>query len=146
MRKGSEALSDNKSRDEIISSLINYLPKIINFLSNIINFIQPTLTRDIKDINNKDGVIDELEMLLPVLQSLTEEVPLKDININTEDETLKLYKAGMFDMIFGLNDMIKWLKSNDEDESAELLKSAVKLLFKASQQIAQLVETITNDE
>jgi hypothetical protein len=130
------------SKNEIVESLIKYIPEISKSLSKLVDIL-----KSISESNHPRNeamlrdVLNELGNLLPHLSSIQKEMSPK-IQNNAGDELLILYLNCMGNIIYGLENMLKW--SRDEKESDETLKKSIDSLYIGSQDVIKLVNAITS--
>ena len=132
------------NRQEIISSLLKYLPEVANSLNKLVNNLQSLIDNDkSKDQKFLSIIYSELNLLLPMLHSLIDETKIKPEEAE-RDQVLHMYLESLKNIIIGISLMVEWISNNDESE--DKLKNAVNSLFVAGQMIIDLVNKITQNE
>lgn len=133
-----------QSRQDIINSLITYLPEISTPLVKLVAYLNGAIEKD--EARNKetiDNILKDLRYLLDSLAKLFEFMQNNIIEKGLEFEEITLYKDFISNLHKGIRSMLEWIQ--DKDEPEEKLKESVDRLFAAGQQILELVNRITND-
>lgn len=129
-------------RQQIIDSLQKYLPNIACSLGKLVGYLQKIINNDmVKDKDTLAIIIDELENLLPALETVIDNWPTQEANLSNRIESL--YRESIINIGQGLKEMITWIKNDDEPE--ERLIKSINQLYKAGQQVTELVNNLTNN-
>lgn len=137
------------SKDEIINTLITYLPKMASSLQKIVNYLNDMIdkndeftTQDTKKdsldpaINELKNLIDNLKILMSTMNKIETEVEIQE-NISS------LYLKSIKNIISGTENLLLWIE--DETQQDNLLIESIDLLFNAGQQIIKLVNILTEE-
>lgn len=134
-------MSDNNhTRQEIIDSLLNYLPAISISLSKIVTYLQDIIKNETgRDLQTFSSITSELDVLLVNLDSVLKAMSPEDVD--KPSEVLKVFVSCMSNILNCLRLIILWFK--DEQQTEEMLINSVNNLYTASQQLITLVDMLT---
>lgn len=138
------------NRQDIVDSLLQYLPEVATSLVNLVNNLQALINSN--DPRNKEAVfkiINQLESLLTTLKLSSESVDVakSDMGLYETDniiELVELHTESLRNILLGITTMVKWVKNEAEPEGK--LRESVDLLFRGGQQVIELVNKITKNE
>jgi hypothetical protein len=139
-------MSSLNSKQEIISSLIKYLPDLAISLSKLVNYLRELIVNT--DIDPRENairaILSELDDTIKAIVSVTTEVEPKKQKLSEADiEIYKRYRETMRFILKGLEKMLDWVR--DESKQEEDLKESIDLLFFGSQRIIELVNSLTSE-
>lgn len=136
------------NRQDIIESLLRYLPKVSTSLLDLVQYLQQLIQEeDVRDERILLVVVKKIEPLLEPITALVEEI---DFDINTppplepKDVIEYLYGNSLHNILSGLKLMLLWIQNNNEPE--EKLRESIDVLFLAAQQVIELVNSITYED
>jgi hypothetical protein len=135
-------MSSTSQRQQIINSLLKYLPDISVSLNNLVIFLKETIAD--QRTNNNDSITSvggDLKVLVNSLISANSEVILI---VETPEEVADIidqYREFIDRIVDGLTMLVDWLKEDGQPDKN--LEQAVNHLFLAGQSILKLVESIT---
>jgi hypothetical protein len=136
-------MSNIDKRKEIIESLSEYLPKISISINELVKYLQDLAKKSVKEPELISPIYKNLNKLIPNLEKIIKAADPKTIKAEENDPVLRLYKESLVNILVGISSMLKWLKS--EDQPIDGLVHSIDLLFKAGQQVLDLVNLITNE-
>jgi len=135
-------MSALNSREKVIQSLLGYLPSISDSLNKIVNKLQEVINGSISvDDEAVKQLIKELGTLIPILESVIEEVPLKSEKTLDNSDIMEQYQTSLKTITIGIAHMIRWMENNKETDV--ILEKAINILFDGGQQIIKLVNILT---
>ena len=133
-----------QNRQDIINSLITYLPEISTPLVKLVTYLNGALEKD--EARNEEtigNILMDLKHLVDSLTQLFKFMQESTLETGLEHEEITLYKDFISNLTKGIKLMLDWMQ--DKNESEEKLKESVDMLFTAGQQILVLVNRITKD-
>ena len=133
-----------QNRQDLINSLITYLPEISTPLVSLVTYLNGAIEKD--EARNEEtvgNVLRDLEHLVANLAPLFKYVQENTLETGLELEEITLYKNFLSNLTQGIRFMLAWMKDKNEPEGK--LKESVNMLFAAGQQILELVNLITKD-
>ncbi|GMA50107.1 hypothetical protein GCM10025857_14640 [Alicyclobacillus contaminans] len=128
-------MNDN-SRQEIINSLLEYLPEIAASLGKTVSYLHDALrSEDPRRSILLGDVMTELEHIFPVFEKALQ------VDVREHDE-LREYHGSLAIILSGFKSMLTWL--TNEEEPDESLTKAINMMFEGSQQLMNLISKITS--
>ncbi len=132
------------SREEIIKSLLTYLPDISESLYKIVNLLKELNEKDIHEYPFGEHFVEQFGKITNLLQSVIEKVP-PNIDVDDCDKDLfNQYIKTIRIIIVGIKILLDCFTS--EQMSQDELEKSIDLLFTGGQEMINLVNKLTQQK
>ncbi|MCC5467507.1 hypothetical protein [Pelosinus baikalensis] len=138
--KGDEVLS----KQDVINSLLKYLPIISISLNQLVSYLQSIINSEELNDDVTTTIITEVKKLTKTANVLVSSIDIKNKAVREVDKAIiDLYLESLDELVKGLGSMMAWL--TDDKRSEEDLKESIDFLFEAGQKIIKLVNKLVNE-
>ena len=135
-------MNQERSNEKIIQLLAENLYGISNSLTVILDSLFEFMEKDLSELEMKKMtlvVLIELEQVVPALEKLNKEMPIKDAK-DSSDELILMYHTAMSQILTGFNLLLEFIR--DEKYPKDVLSVAIDSLFDGAQTTVDLVDKI----
>lgn len=141
-----ESSNKNKevlSKQDVVNSLLKYLPTIAKSLSQLVSYLQGIINKEEMAESVVCDILDNVVSLHETVRTLMSSMNISNKEvIEVDKEILDLYLLSIKNLLDGIELMLEWIDPRNETDGD--LTKAIDTLFLSSQQVVKLVNKIVD--